>query len=529
MCCTTWPTSRSTRTRRGRRRGRHRPLAPPEDRAAQRRALRQPGQRRAGALQPAGLGGADAGQRQGRDGAHRGAGVAARRACVREEAARHEPCASSASDTPRRPDEGTRIGTVRRPPRGVPKSEFASRDFYDVWFPNLSPSPELVKRALASQADLSAAGEKEWAAFTRGYRAEMARARERACDRAAGDDVATVATSRWAATARTRRAAIGRSCARSCVTRARAWTTTDRDAAIRAGVRRRRAPRRARGHRAAVRGSPAIDMHARPTGRLAPPTAPAGPERMTNRLPRRAVPGHGRSRGLRRRGTGRRPPHSSLRSSTSRRCRTTDPAPCTGASALRPARARRLPAPPDVLVVDGYVWLLDESAPGLGARPHERHWRASAGGGASAKTAFRDALAAPRSPRCARRLGQAPVDGRRPRPGTAATCVRSMAGDHRMPLLLAAVDAWPDRALHRVQTTRGASSAAADAARSANSMSRPASRAVKRPRPPTRCSPRATPGSRRSADARGGSAWRCRSSSGPRCSTPASAARWPRG
>ena len=76
--------------------------------------------------------------------------------------------------TPRLPGEGTRIGTVRRPPRGVPKSEFASRDYYDVWFPNLSPSAELVKRALASQADLSAAGEKEWAAFRRGYRAEMA-------------------------------------------------------------------------------------------------------------------------------------------------------------------------------------------------------------------------------------------------------------------------------------------------------------------------------------------------------------------
>ena len=77
--------------------------------------------------------------------------------------------------SPRHRDEGTRIGTVRRPPRGVPKSEFASRDYYDVWFPNLSPSPELVKKALASQADLSAAGEKEWAAFARGYRAEMAR------------------------------------------------------------------------------------------------------------------------------------------------------------------------------------------------------------------------------------------------------------------------------------------------------------------------------------------------------------------
>jgi uncharacterized protein YeaO (DUF488 family) len=77
--------------------------------------------------------------------------------------------------TQRHADEGTRIGTVRRPPRGVPKAEFASRDFYDVWFPNLSPSPELVKLALASQADLSAVGEREWTAFTRGYRAEMAR------------------------------------------------------------------------------------------------------------------------------------------------------------------------------------------------------------------------------------------------------------------------------------------------------------------------------------------------------------------
>ena len=75
--------------------------------------------------------------------------------------------------TPRHPQEGTRIGTVRRPPRGVPKAEFASGNWYDVWYPNLSPTPELVKRALASQADLSAAGDREWAAFTRGYKAEM--------------------------------------------------------------------------------------------------------------------------------------------------------------------------------------------------------------------------------------------------------------------------------------------------------------------------------------------------------------------
>ena len=77
--------------------------------------------------------------------------------------------------TPRLPHEGPRIGTVRRPPRGVPKSEFAARDYYDVWFPNLSPSPGLVKLALAAQADPGPAGARQWAEFTRGYRAEMAR------------------------------------------------------------------------------------------------------------------------------------------------------------------------------------------------------------------------------------------------------------------------------------------------------------------------------------------------------------------
>lgn len=65
-------------------------------------------------------------------------------------------------------DEGTRIGTVRRPPRGVPKSEFATRDWYDVWFPNLAPSVETMK--LGQQATTPA----EWVAFARKYRAEMA-------------------------------------------------------------------------------------------------------------------------------------------------------------------------------------------------------------------------------------------------------------------------------------------------------------------------------------------------------------------
>lgn len=64
--------------------------------------------------------------------------------------------------------EGLRIGTVRRPPRGVPKAEFASGNWYDVWFPNLAPSAELVKQAQ------QAVSEEDWAAFAKHYRAEMA-------------------------------------------------------------------------------------------------------------------------------------------------------------------------------------------------------------------------------------------------------------------------------------------------------------------------------------------------------------------
>jgi len=64
--------------------------------------------------------------------------------------------------------EGARIGTVRRPPRGVPKAEFAAQDWYDVWFPNLAPSVETMK--LGQQAETPA----QWAAFTRKYRSEMA-------------------------------------------------------------------------------------------------------------------------------------------------------------------------------------------------------------------------------------------------------------------------------------------------------------------------------------------------------------------
>lgn len=69
--------------------------------------------------------------------------------------------------TPRTSTEGLRIGTVRRPPRGVPKSEFAKRDFYDVWLPDLAPSQELVSFALSHQDARS------WKTFERKYRGEM--------------------------------------------------------------------------------------------------------------------------------------------------------------------------------------------------------------------------------------------------------------------------------------------------------------------------------------------------------------------
>jgi uncharacterized protein YeaO (DUF488 family) len=64
--------------------------------------------------------------------------------------------------------EGLRIGTVGRPPRGVPKAEFASRNFYDVWLPDLAPSEELLKHGQASVGD-----DKRWRTFERRYRAEM--------------------------------------------------------------------------------------------------------------------------------------------------------------------------------------------------------------------------------------------------------------------------------------------------------------------------------------------------------------------
>ncbi|TDN69887.1 DUF488 family protein [Paraburkholderia sp. BL10I2N1] len=64
-------------------------------------------------------------------------------------------------------DEGLRIGTVRRPPRGVPKTEFSSRDYYDVWLPMLSPSLDLMAQARA------ATRQAEWDGFVRKFRAEV--------------------------------------------------------------------------------------------------------------------------------------------------------------------------------------------------------------------------------------------------------------------------------------------------------------------------------------------------------------------
>src|SRR5437870_6570134 len=72
--------------------------------------------------------------------------------------------------TPRARGEGLRIGTVRRPPRGVPKDQYAARDFYDAWLPELAPSEPLLKRARAALND-----PRGWKAFVRAYRKEMTR------------------------------------------------------------------------------------------------------------------------------------------------------------------------------------------------------------------------------------------------------------------------------------------------------------------------------------------------------------------
>jgi uncharacterized protein YeaO (DUF488 family) len=68
---------------------------------------------------------------------------------------------------PRSPGEGLRIGTVRRPPRGVRKEDYASGDWFDVWYPELSPSPELMAQGRAAES------EADWSGFVRAFRAEM--------------------------------------------------------------------------------------------------------------------------------------------------------------------------------------------------------------------------------------------------------------------------------------------------------------------------------------------------------------------
>ena len=70
--------------------------------------------------------------------------------------------------TPRHADEGPRLGTVRRPPRGVPKTEFAKRDFYDAWYPNLAPSVETMKLGLGAETAA------QWNRFVKAYKSEMA-------------------------------------------------------------------------------------------------------------------------------------------------------------------------------------------------------------------------------------------------------------------------------------------------------------------------------------------------------------------
>ena len=69
--------------------------------------------------------------------------------------------------SPREKGEGLRIGTVRRPPRGVPKSDYAKRNFYDVWLPNLSPSQELMKLGQSAQDEAA------WSSFKKKFRAQM--------------------------------------------------------------------------------------------------------------------------------------------------------------------------------------------------------------------------------------------------------------------------------------------------------------------------------------------------------------------
>ena len=75
--------------------------------------------------------------------------------------------------SPRPLDEGLRLGTVRRPPRGVPKADFAKRDFYDLWLPTLAPSEPLLKHIQHAPADNTVEAQRAWRSFERAFRAEM--------------------------------------------------------------------------------------------------------------------------------------------------------------------------------------------------------------------------------------------------------------------------------------------------------------------------------------------------------------------
>ena len=123
--------------------------------------------------------------------------------------------------SPRLPDEGLRLGTVRRPPRGVPKTEFAVRDFYDAWLPELAPSQELVTRALGAKTDA------EWSAFVRAYRKEMSTpAARHLLDLVAQLSHTTALT--VVATALTRRGVTGRCSASSSPSAAPTWPEVSR-------------------------------------------------------------------------------------------------------------------------------------------------------------------------------------------------------------------------------------------------------------------------------------------------------------
>lgn len=73
----------------------------------------------------------------------------------------------------RLPDEGPRIGTVRRPPRGIPKKNYAAEDWFDLWYPDLAPSADLMARGKAAQSD------RDWSSFEKAFRAEMGEAAPR--------------------------------------------------------------------------------------------------------------------------------------------------------------------------------------------------------------------------------------------------------------------------------------------------------------------------------------------------------------